>query len=111
MDTIKHTQITEKSIKLSTPGADIETRIVKVSSEIINVADAELRKVEAVAAAQAEAIAGIEEAEQESAESADRAEVQKTVILTSFSTVFWCVYRIVIFLSFLYTVITLLREE
>ena len=74
MDTIKHTQITEKSIKLSTPGADIETRIVKVSSEIINVADAELRKVEAVAAAQAEAIAGIEEAEQESAESADRAE-------------------------------------
>ena len=53
MDTINHTQITEKSIKVRTDDTTIETEIVKVSSEIISIADAELRKVEAVAAAQA----------------------------------------------------------
>ena len=53
MDTIKYTQITEETQKLEIEGGGEKIEVIEESVEVINVAAAEVRKIEAAAAAQA----------------------------------------------------------
>ena len=57
MDTKDHTEITEERREIGITTESETVKIVEESVEVINVADAELRKIEIASAAQSEAIA------------------------------------------------------